>query len=150
MASEFHVGFRKYSMPSKLLVIDDTVLHLAILARVAAQEGLIVTAASSFAEAASLVSQVDFDCITLDLSLGERTGLEVLHLLSKTGFRAPIIVISGSENSACLDTVQKGKRLGLNLIDPIPKPINLAVLRNSFRQVVAGVHRQKLAVMASE
>jgi CheY-like chemotaxis protein len=135
-------------MPGRLLVIDDTELHLAILARIAAQAGFSTTSASSFEEAVRLLGEINFDCITLDLSLGERSGVEVLHLLSEMNCRTPIIIISGSERSVCEETVRTGKYLNLKLCGLIAKPINLAVLRETLKQVATGIRIQQLVTSA--
>jgi CheY-like chemotaxis protein len=44
-----------------------------------------------------------FDCITLDLSLGEQSGIEILKLLAELRCRTPIIIVSGSEDATCRD-----------------------------------------------
>ena len=43
--------------------------------------------------------------------------------------RTPVIIISASGDAAREETIRIGKFLDLNLCPPIPKPINLAVLR---------------------
>jgi DNA-binding response OmpR family regulator len=130
-------------MEKKLLVIEDTPLHLTILAKIAAQEGFTVTTADSFACASKLLGEIAFDCITLDLSLGERSGIEVLRLLSQMNCPTPIVVISGSEHSVREETLKMGKAFRLNLCEPVPKPIDLAALRILLRQVATesrGLH----------
>ena len=116
-------------MRNELLVIDDANLHLSIVSRIATQAGFVTTGASSVDEASKLLRQRTFDCITLDLSLGEHSGVEVLKLLAEMKCRTPIIVVSGSEDSVREETIKIGNFLDLNLCAPIPKPINLAVLR---------------------
>jgi len=134
-------------MPGKLLVIEDTDLHLAILARIAAQAGFSVTRASSFDEAIKLLREFDFDCMTLDLSLGERSGVELLYRLSEMNCRTPIIIISASERAVCEETVRVGENLNLNLCELIVKPIDLAFLRETLRRVAIG-NRQRQVLEA--
>jgi two-component system chemotaxis response regulator CheY len=85
-----------------------------------------------------------FDCITLDLSLGEQSGIEILKLLAELRCRTPIIIVSGSEDATCAETVRIGNLLELNLCPPIPKPIHLAVLRRTLVQIADDTQRQKL------
>ncbi len=57
----------------------------------------------------------------------------------------PIIVVSGSRDEVREETLKIGNFLALNLCPPIPKPINLAVLRNALTQIANDTKRQKLA-----
>jgi two-component system chemotaxis response regulator CheY len=132
-------------MLSELLVIEDTSLHLSIVSKIAAQAGFETTGANSVSEAARLLHERSFDCITLDLSLGEESGVEILKLLAEMKCRTPIIIVSGSGDEARAETLKIGNFLDLNICPPIPKPINLAVLRNALAQIANDTERQKLA-----
>jgi two-component system chemotaxis response regulator CheY len=135
-------------MRKELLVIDDTNLHQSIVSRIATQAGFVTTGANSVGEAARLLRGQSFDCITLDLSLGEQSGIEILQLLAELRCRTPVIVISGSENSVRDETVRIGNFLNLNLGPPVPKPIDLAALRNTLGRIADETQRQKLATQA--
>lgn len=135
-------------MRNELLVIEDTSLHLSIVSKIAAQAGFTTTGANSVSEATRLLRERSFDCITLDLSLGEESGIEVLKLLAGMKSRTPIIVVSGSGDEAREETLRIGNFLDLNLCPAIPKPINLAVLRNALTQIANDTERQKLATSA--
>jgi CheY-like chemotaxis protein len=132
-------------MQYDLLAIDDAALHLSIVRKIAEQAGFRTTGANSVAEAARLLRERLFDCITLDLSLGEQSGIEVLKLLSEIKCRTPIIIVSGSDGETCDETFRIGNFLNLNLCPPVPKPINLATLRQAFLQIADQTQRQKLA-----
>jgi two-component system, chemotaxis family, chemotaxis protein CheY len=132
-------------MSNRLLVIDDAGVHRAILCRIGEKAGFETTGAASYEEAAKLLRENEFDCITLDLSLGDRAGVEVLHLLSVLKSQAPIIIISGSENTVCEETLKIGKALNLNLSTPVPKPVDLSVLRELLTRIGKQVNLQKLA-----
>jgi two-component system chemotaxis response regulator CheY len=67
-------------MSNELLAIDDADLHLSIVSKIAAQAAFQTTHAYSVSEAARLLREQNFDCITPDLSLGEQTGIEILKL----------------------------------------------------------------------
>jgi CheY-like chemotaxis protein len=113
----------------RLLVIDDDTLHRMIICRVAAKAGYAPAGAATCDEAAKLVQEGAFDCITLDLSLGGNGGSEVLCHLADIGCKAPIIVVSGSDGATCRETVRVAKTLNLTIPETIPKPVDLAVLR---------------------
>jgi DNA-binding NtrC family response regulator len=136
-------------MRNELLAIDDADLHLSIVRKIATQVGFTTTGAASVSEATRLLRARTFDCITLDLSLGEQSGVEILELLAEIKCRTPIMVVSGSGDPALARTTEIGNFLGLNLCPPVPKPINLAVLRGALAQVAQDTQRQKLATPVS-
>ena len=132
-------------MRNDLLVIEDADLHLSILCKVAQQAGFATTGAHSVGEATALLRERAFDCITLDLSLGEQSGVEILKLLGQIGCRTPVIIISASDDEARAVTRHVGSLLDLNLCPPIPKPINLAALRQTLTRIAEETGKQKLA-----
>jgi two-component system, chemotaxis family, chemotaxis protein CheY len=121
----------------RLLVIDDDNLHRMIICRAAAKVGYLPAGAASYEEAAGLVRDGAFDCITLDLSLGEHAGVEMLRHLWVIGCKAPIVVISGCDDATCDETIKVAESLKLNVWDTIPKPVDLAVLRASLNRLKA-------------
>ena len=133
-------------MRNELLVIEDADLHLSIVSKIASQAGFAATGANSVGEAARLLRERSFDCITLDLSLGDESGVEILKLLAEMKCRTPIIIVSGSGDEAREETLKIANFLDLNLCPPIPKPINLAVLRTALMQIASDTKRQKLAI----
>lgn len=135
-------------MRNQLLAIDDADLHLSIVGRIAAQVNFETTTAASVSAAASLLRERTFDCITLDLSLGERSGIEILVLLAEMKCRTPVIVISGSGDDSCDASMKLGNLFDLNLYPPIPKPIHLAGLREMLKQIPVGASARTLAAGA--
>lgn len=122
-------------MSNRLLVIDDASIHRMILCKLAEKIGFSAIGAASFDEAAQLLRKSDFDCITLDLSLGDRAGVEVLKLLSELGSRVPVIVISGSETAVLDETMKIGKSMGLEIRSSISKPVDPSVFRDELMKV---------------
>jgi two-component system, chemotaxis family, chemotaxis protein CheY len=121
----------------RLLVIDDDNLHRMIICRAAAKAGYAPAGAATYDEAAHLVQDNAFDCITLDLSLGEHAGVELLRHLWVIGCKATIIIISGCDNATCGDSRRVAESLKLKVWDSIPKPVNLGVLRDSLERLKA-------------
>jgi two-component system, chemotaxis family, chemotaxis protein CheY len=119
----------------RLLVIDDDNLHRMIICRVAAKAGFIPAGAASYEEASQLVQETSFDCLTLDLSFGQHGGVEMLRHLWVVGCKAPIIIISGCDDETCRETMRVGKSLNLNVWEPVPKPVDLAMLRYSLERL---------------
>ena len=97
----------QHTMP-RLLVVDDDNLHRMIICRVAAKAGFLPAGAASYDEAAKLAQETAFDCITLDLSLGNHAGTEMLHHLSMLGSTAPIVGAPGADYATCGD--REGRR----------------------------------------
>jgi two-component system, chemotaxis family, chemotaxis protein CheY len=121
----------------RLLVIDDDNLHRMIICRVASKAGYLPAGAATYDEAAELVKNSAFDCITLDLSLGEHAGVELLRHLWVIGCKAPVIIISGCDDATCSETESVAASLKLNVWESIPKPVNLVVLRDSLERLKA-------------
>jgi DNA-binding NtrC family response regulator len=121
----------------RLLVIDDDSLHRMIICRVAAKAGYAPAGAATYDEAVALAREGTFDCITLDLSLGPHAGVEMLRHLWVIGCKSPIIVISGCDDATCKETASVAKSLKQTVWETIPKPVDLAVLRQSLERLKA-------------
>jgi two-component system, chemotaxis family, chemotaxis protein CheY len=121
--------------PQRLLVIDDDNLHRMIICRAAAKAGYVPAGAASYEEAEMLAEAHAFDCITLDLSLGQHVGAEMLRHLSAIGCKAPIVIISGCDDATCRETLRVAKALDLNVQEPVPKPVDLAMLRDALERL---------------
>jgi len=123
--------------PPRLLVIDDDNLHRMIICRVAAKAGYLPAGAATYDEAAELARNNAFDCITLDLSLGEHAGVELLRHLWVVGCKATIIIISGCDDATCGESRRIAESLKFKVWESIPKPVDLAVLRDSLERLKA-------------
>jgi two-component system, chemotaxis family, chemotaxis protein CheY len=132
----------------RLLVIDDDNLHRMIICRTASKAGYLPVGAGSYDEAAQLVQDGAFDCITLDLSLGEHAGVDLLRHLWVIGCKVPIIIISGCDNTVCGDAEKVAESLKLNVWDSITKPVDLAVLRECLERLKASRDEAALAAQS--
>ncbi len=121
----------------RLLVIDDDNLHRMIICRAAAKAGYLPAGAASYDEATKLARETAFDGITLDLSLGNRAGSEMLHQLSRLGCTAPIVVVTGCDVATCKETLKVADMLKLDIWECIPKPVDLVMLRNFLERLKA-------------
>ena len=131
-----HASAARAPLP-RLLVIDDDNLHRMIICRAAAKSGYLPAGAATYDEAVKLAQETAFDCITLDLSLGDRAGVEMLRHLWVIGCKAPIIIISGCDNETCNESTKVAESLKMNVWESIPKPVNLATLRESLERLKA-------------
>lgn len=128
-----------------LLIIEDAVIHSTIISRIAEQVGFSTTTAKSYDDAASLLRQRSFDCVTVDLGLGEHAGSEVFRLLAAAASRVPTVIISGAESDVCEATARFGKSLGLNICEPIRKPVDLVALREALGKIIKELRLERLA-----
>ena len=128
---------RPAGKPGSLLIIEDEPVHCAVISRIAGRVGFTATKAFSYDAACKALGAKQFDCITLDLGLGEHIGIDVLRYLSTIRCRAQIIVISHSDKDVCNDVMELGKALDLNVYDAVLKPIDLEALRETLIQTRA-------------
>lgn len=121
----------------RVLVIDDDELNRVIVCRVAAKAGYAPSPVGSHEAAAKLARDSAFACITLDLSLRHHDGDEMLQHLSMIGCTAPIIIISRCDEPTSRETARIAKFLNLDVWESLPKPVDLAALRQSLERLKA-------------
>jgi two-component system, chemotaxis family, chemotaxis protein CheY len=129
----------------RLLVIDDDDLHRMIVCRAAIKAGYLVVQAASYDEAAQLAHDGKFDCITLDLSLGGHAGRELLQHFWVIGCKAPVIIISGADEAVCRETVDVARSLKFEVLEPVPKPVDLSLLRFTLERLKQRQHQASAA-----
>jgi DNA-binding response OmpR family regulator len=98
--------------------------------------------AESCGDVVRLTTLNEFECATLDLSLGERAGTEVLRHFSICRFRAPIIILSGADHAVAQYAFGLGQSLDLNMMEALGKPVDLAQLRARFSGIVTDWQEQ--------
>jgi DNA-binding response OmpR family regulator len=135
-------------MARQLLVVDDDDVHRSIICRIGEKAGFRSIGVDSFNAAAELLRGTQVDCVTLDISLGGRSGGEVLGLLSMFKCKFPIIVISGSEPSVFDETINLGKTLELDLRAAMVKPIDLRALRLTLSDLHKEIDLRQSAIEA--
>jgi two-component system, chemotaxis family, chemotaxis protein CheY len=122
------------SAAPRLLVIDSDNLHRMIICRAADKAGYIPAGAANFNEAAKLTLTAVFDCVMLDLSFGQQTG-DMLRHLREIDCAAPILVVGDRNTAGCRETVRFARSLGLNVGEPLPKPVDVGMLRYTLEQL---------------
>jgi two-component system, chemotaxis family, chemotaxis protein CheY len=128
-------GERRPSISDRLLIIDDDRVHRMVIARIARQAGYEVDEAATYDAARSMIAEGSYACATLDLSLGEHGGLDVLQHMARIGFDAPIIVVSGSDDTVREEALVAARRIGVNVCGSFGKPMNLSHLRNLLSEI---------------
>jgi DNA-binding response OmpR family regulator len=118
----------------RLLVIDTDNLHRMIICRTADKAGFVPAGAADFAEAAKLTQTTIFDCIMFDLSLGQQTG-ELLRHLREIDCEALVLIVGDRDAAGCRETVRFARSLGLNVGEPVSKPVDVGMLRYALEQM---------------
>jgi two-component system chemotaxis response regulator CheY len=112
----------------QLLVVDDDAAQRRLISIAAKQAGHAVTVAQSCAEALARLANGRFDCVTLDLMLGDGDGSQVLQAIADARFAGSVIVISGMDGAHRSAARSYARSLGIDL-QSLPKPVDLAALR---------------------
>jgi len=118
--------------PKKILLVDDNLEFLEIVAKILEKEGYVVLKAANGAEAVKLFKLKRSDLVITDLVMPEKGGLELLQELKSLSPYLKVIAISGGPdgNTAWLPIA---KRLGALRV--LKKPI----AREKLLQVVEEV-----------
>jgi DNA-binding NtrC family response regulator len=113
----------------KLLLVDDEVAYVNILAKRLTKRGFDVKVAVSGTQGIQAVRQDDFDVAVLDLKMEDIDGIEVLKIFKKMLPQMAVIMLTGhgSEQAA-----REGIRFGA--FDYLTKPCELDELVKKIRE----------------
>ena len=104
---------------ARILVVDDSPLMRAEIARILTAEGHAVTEAGSGMAACSLVARQPFDLVTLDIEMPGLSGFETLRIVKAQHRDLPVVMISSLSS---LKRAIEAIRLGA--YDYVSKPIS--------------------------
>lgn len=107
----------------KLLIIEDEQSLVEDIRIYLEQEGYLCESASDYALASEKIELYEYDCIIVDISLPDGTGLDIIRELKENHSRAGIIIISAKD---AIDDKVAGLDLGAD--DYLAKPFNLSEL----------------------
>ena len=116
-----------------LLVVDDDQIQRMIISKIGVQAGFEVTTASSVGEASGLLQQLRFDCVTLDLGLGESSGALIMPIVAQLNYRLPIVIISGADDHLLKAAESMLRSLQIEG-ESFSKPLDLVKLRQRLAQ----------------
>lgn len=117
---------------TRILVVDDDLVQGAVISSVCGRLGYKVVCVTSYQAAADQIVQGEFDFITIDLSLGDRDGIELLRLIAAEGRAPRVIVISGCDQRILNASVRMAHAAGIVDAVSLPKPIDLVSLREAL------------------
>jgi two-component system, chemotaxis family, chemotaxis protein CheY len=121
----------------RALVIDRDNLHRVILCRAADKAGYIPAGAANPAEATRLLQSGAFACITLDLSFG-RGACDFLRRLDAIACTAKIFLVGHPDAAESREGLRAATSLGLDVEKPMPKPLDVGLLRYTLEQLKIG------------
>jgi two-component system, chemotaxis family, chemotaxis protein CheY len=128
---------------AQLLVIDDDISICAVIEKLGEKAGFAAKRAVTLEQATQLLRTEHFDCMTLDLSIGKNTGVELLGVLAEMGCTTPIIIISGSMRSMRDFAVTIGNNMHLSIQQQFAKPIDFANLKNALVSIHQKIDAQR-------
>jgi chemotaxis response regulator CheB len=118
------------SLPT-ILMVDDLEDNLFSLNAVLKFEGYIIHKANSGSLALEMASEIQYDCIILDVQMPEMDGFEVANILGKNEFtkNIPIIFLSalGSDKEKVLQGMDSGA------IDFLAKPVDPPLIKAKLK-----------------
>lgn len=107
----------------KILIIEDEKELAHSIVEYLSEESYLCEVASTFAEAINKIEVFNYDCILLDITLPDGSGLKILEELKKENKQDGVIIIS-AKNS--LEDKIKGLQIGAD--DYLTKPFHLSEL----------------------
>lgn len=119
----------------RLLLIDDEPMIGAFIQRIAESSGFEVQATTEPDAFMAACAAFDPDVISLDLSMPDCDGIELLRYLAEIDCRAQILIASGFDNKVLEAARDLGEARGLTMAGVLPKPIRAAELRAVLESV---------------
>jgi DNA-binding NtrC family response regulator len=112
----------------RLLLVDDEVGFLDVLAKRLGKRGIAVTAAASGQEAIQLLRRHDFEVAVVDLKMADMDGIDVLSIFKKMAPDLAVIILTGhGSEQAAREGIEKGA------FDYLTKPCSLEALLDIVR-----------------
>ena len=115
----------------KILLIEDEQELRKSIKQYLHQEGYVVESASDFIKALEKTKVYEYDCILVDITLPNGSGLNIIKQLKQQHSKAGIIIISAKNSS-------DDKIIGLDIgaDDYLAKPFNLAELNSRIKALI--------------
>jgi DNA-binding response OmpR family regulator len=116
-----------------LVAIDDDAAFLRIVSRALAGPGFKVATTIEPEVFKTIIRDGNPTIVMVDLNMPKRDGIELLRFLSEQNCRAHVVILSGADRHVLKLSKDFGETHGLNMAQPLSKPIGLAELRTALR-----------------
>lgn len=116
---------------NRLLIIEDEVALLTSMKEYLEQVGYETETAGGYCEALSLMDQLSYDCLLVDLNLPDGDGLKIIRYARENQARHGIIIVSARDT---LDQRIEGLEAGAD--DYLVKPFHLAELGARVQSII--------------
>jgi two-component system, chemotaxis family, chemotaxis protein CheY len=113
----------------RLLAVDDNADSATLIARVAAKCGYDARSTTDSSSLARILKEWQPEVLTLDLCMPDEDGINVLSVLTDSGFSGQLLIISGQDEWFRKTASRLASARGLNVADDLSKPVDLKVLR---------------------
>lgn len=115
----------------KVLIIEDDKFVRDSLAELLKTWGFETTWADNEQDALKEIVKGDYALITLDMKLGNTSGLEILKSIRKTNRNMPVIIITAYENE---EKTRSAIKEGISYL--LPKPISPLALKHIIKEII--------------
>ena len=115
----------------ELLLVDDEVDFVNIIAKRLSKRNIAVTGALSGTEAIQILRKKDFDLCVLDLKMEDMNGIEVLKFFKKMVPDMPVIMLTGHGSAE-----SAGEGMAFGAYDYLTKPYELAKLMKKIEEAM--------------
>ena len=115
----------------KILLIEDEPSLLLSMQHYLEEEGYIVSTTNTFKDAVEKINDYDYDCLVVDITLPDGSGLDIIKELKQEKTNVGIVIVS-AKNS--LDDRLVGLDLGAD--DYLTKPFHLSELNARIKSVL--------------
>ncbi len=115
----------------KILIVEDEKELATSICSYLTKNGFICDSVLDFDNADLMINLYEYDCVIVDITLPDGSGLDIIRNLKKIHAKAGIIIISAKN---ALDDKVNGLDIGAD--DYLPKPFHLAELNARIKAVI--------------
>ena len=117
--------------PLRVLLLDDDVFMLDVLADMLGQLGLFdIRSETGSMAALGALRQQQPDLLICDLSMPDMDGIEFLRMAAEIGFRGGVVLLSGLHSAIRQAAERLALANGLRILGAFPKPLSSADLQH--------------------